>query len=99
MDGVVVVLHAGETRKAAVHSAMELLRRAHARILGVVLNHVRAQKGGYEYSFQYYYHNYSESYYAADDVLLPVAGIVAVLSWGSFRPWMRPRLWSATPRD
>jgi len=58
MDGVVLVLQVGQTRKAAVKHAQELLLRARARVIGVVFNRVQQRKAGY-----YYYHNY---YYTAD---------------------------------
>lgn len=58
MDGVVLVLQVGQTRKAAVKHAQELLLRARARVIGVVFNRVQQRKNGY-----YYYHNY---YYTAD---------------------------------
>lgn len=58
MDGVVLVLQVGQTRKAAVKHAQELLTRARARVIGVVFNRVQQRKNGY-----YYYHNY---YYTAD---------------------------------
>jgi capsular exopolysaccharide synthesis family protein len=47
MHGVVLVLHSGHTRKAAVKHAMELLERARARVIGVVFNQVEARKGSY----------------------------------------------------
>lgn len=58
MDGVVLVLQVGQTRKAAVKHAQDLLQRARARVIGVVFNRVQQRKTGY-----YYYHNY---YYTAD---------------------------------
>jgi succinoglycan biosynthesis transport protein ExoP len=64
MDGVVLVLHAGQTRKAGVKHAIELLRRARARVLGVVFNQVQARKGGYYYHYYYYYGG--DGYYAED---------------------------------
>lgn len=56
-DGVVLVINAGATRKEAVRQAVELLNRAHARMLGVLFNRVQASQGGR------YYHHY---YYQAD---------------------------------
>jgi capsular exopolysaccharide synthesis family protein len=56
VDGVVLVVHSGETRRGAVKHAVELLGRAHARIVGVVFNRVRPDQGGY-----YYYHYYADA--------------------------------------
>jgi capsular exopolysaccharide synthesis family protein len=55
VDGVLLVIHAGETRKGAIKHAVELLTRAHARIVGVIFNRVRPDQGGY-----YYYYYYSD---------------------------------------
>jgi capsular exopolysaccharide synthesis family protein len=63
MDGVVLVLNAGQTRKAAVKHAIEMLRRARARVLGVVFNRVQANKSGYYYHYYYYY---GDGYYAEE---------------------------------
>jgi hypothetical protein len=62
MEGVVLVVHAGQTRKAAIKQTLELLSRARARVLGVLLNQVAPHGSGYYY---YSYH----SYYGSDDDL------------------------------
>jgi polysaccharide biosynthesis transport protein len=58
MDGVVLLVHMGQTRRGAVRQAIELLGRARARLLGVLFNQV--QQSGSNY---YYYHSYG---YGAD---------------------------------
>jgi len=60
MDGVILVLHVGQTRKAMVRHAIELLGRARARVLGIVFNRVQSTKSGYYY-YNYYY--YGDGYY------------------------------------
>lgn len=60
VDGVVVVIHAGETKKAAVKHTRDLLDRARARTLGLVFNKVPQRKGGYYYYYYYYYGGYYE---------------------------------------
>jgi Mrp family chromosome partitioning ATPase len=55
----------GQTRKAAVRHAQELLERAHARVIGVVFNRVSQRKSGYSYYYNYYYT--ADGYYAEDD--------------------------------
>src|SRR5207248_1296663 len=49
MDGVILVLHAGQTRKAGIKHVIEQLNRARARVIGVVLNRIEAEKSGYYY--------------------------------------------------
>jgi polysaccharide biosynthesis transport protein len=61
MDGVVMVLYMGQTKKAAIKYAIEMLTRARARIVGVVFNQVSAGKGGSYHQFYYYY---GDGYYA-----------------------------------
>lgn len=57
VDGVVLVVDAGRTRRALAQRAVENLLQVDAAILGVVLNGV-PQRGGYSY---YYY--YGDEYY------------------------------------
>jgi capsular exopolysaccharide synthesis family protein len=60
VDGVVLVVHAGETKKAAVKHTREMLDRARARTLGIVFNRVPQRRGGYYYYYYYYYGGYYE---------------------------------------
>jgi len=60
LDGVILVVHAGETKKAAVKHTREMLDRARARTLGLVFNRVPQRKGGYYYYYYYYYGGYYE---------------------------------------
>jgi Mrp family chromosome partitioning ATPase len=58
MDGVIVVLRAGETSKDHTIQAKKLLYGVNAKILGVVLNGVSASDlryGSYGYYYSYYY--------------------------------------------
>ena len=57
MDGVVLVVRANQTRRAAVRYMVTMLGRTRARILGAVFNRVDTKKGGYYY--QYYSHYYA----------------------------------------
>lgn len=59
VDGVVLVVHVGQTRKGALRQAEQLLTRARARLLGTVFNRVQLKKGG-----GYYYHGYG--YYGSE---------------------------------
>ena len=65
MDGVVLVLQVGQTRKAAVKHAQELLQRARARVIGVVFNRVQQRKSGYYYYYNHYYT--ADGYYSDDE--------------------------------
>lgn len=56
VDGVVLVVRANSTRRGVVGRARELLRKANARLLGVVLNDVQITRGGYfRKAYQTYY--------------------------------------------
>jgi capsular exopolysaccharide synthesis family protein len=57
VDGVLYVVHLGETKKSAVRHSIELLRQAHARILGTVFNKIdlSANRSSYYYSQYGYY--------------------------------------------
>jgi succinoglycan biosynthesis transport protein ExoP len=59
MDGVVLVVNSGRTRKAAVQQAEELLARARARVLGVVFSGAHGGRNGATPG--HYYHG---GYYA-----------------------------------
>ncbi len=56
-DGVLYVIHLGQTKRSAVRHAEELLRQAHARVLGVVFNKIdlSANRSSYYYSQYGYY--------------------------------------------
>lgn len=54
VDGTVLVIDSGKTRREVAARAKETLVNVGGRILGVVLNHVQPRSGYY-----YYYHYYS----------------------------------------
>ena len=55
VDGVLLVLEAGHTSRAAAKQAVESLRQVGANLVGVVLNGVSTDKGSYyHYHYQYY---------------------------------------------
>jgi len=54
VDGVLLVLEAGKTRREAARRAGENLRQVGANLVGVVLNRVPTHRGGY-YSYREYY--------------------------------------------
>lgn len=59
VDGVLVVVRAGETPREIVQNGVENLRGVNANILGAILNGVNMGKDGYDY-YQYYYYYYGE---------------------------------------
>jgi capsular exopolysaccharide synthesis family protein len=62
VDGVVFVVRALSTSRHAVVRSLELLDKAHSRLLGVVLNDYDVQKKG-----NYYYPYYKQSYYKSSE--------------------------------
>jgi capsular exopolysaccharide synthesis family protein len=54
VDGVVLVVDAGGTRRDAASKAKEALERAGGRMLGVVLNRVNPRGNSYYYHYYYY---------------------------------------------
>ena len=61
VDGSVLVIDAGETRRPAAVRAVERLHDVGANVLGVVLNRLAPSSDGYYY---YYYHG---GYYGGED--------------------------------
>jgi len=59
VDGVVIVVDAGQTREPGLAQAADEMRKTGANVLGVALNRLDSRSGGYYY--YYYYYNYSYS--------------------------------------
>ena len=55
VDGVAMVLTAGETHQGAAIQALERLNSVGAKVLGLIMNRMSTERGGYYY---YYYHHY-----------------------------------------
>jgi polysaccharide biosynthesis transport protein len=55
LDGVLFITELGQTHKAEARRGCELLGQAHIRVLGVVLNKMRGDHGGYYYRYGYYH--------------------------------------------
>lgn len=66
VDGVVLVVHAGKTRRQIVGRGLEQLRYISAPIVGVILNNLKLGRGRY-YPGYYHYYYYYTSHYAAED--------------------------------
>jgi polysaccharide biosynthesis transport protein len=58
VDGCVLVVRAGETRREMAQRAVKLLSDLNARMTGVVLNEISLGKNGYYYYDYYYYGQY-----------------------------------------
>jgi succinoglycan biosynthesis transport protein ExoP len=56
VDGTIVVVHAGDTSRGTVQRMLGELKNNQVNILGILLNAVRAHKGGYfQDSYRSYY--------------------------------------------
>jgi len=56
MDGTVMVIETGQTKKAAARRALQLLTQAHANVLGAAYNKMRKHDAaGYDYYYAYQY--------------------------------------------
>jgi len=54
MDGTILVVETGATKKGAARRTLQLLKQARATLLGIAFNKMRAQDGeGYYYNYQY----------------------------------------------
>lgn len=60
VDGVVLVINAGATRRHALTAAKEALSKDGVHILGIVLNRLRPQTGSYYYYYYRRYYTYGE---------------------------------------
>jgi capsular exopolysaccharide synthesis family protein len=66
VDGVILVVHAGKTRRQIVSRGIEQLRYINAPIIGVILNNLHLGRGRY-YPGYYHYYYYYASHYGAED--------------------------------
>ena len=57
VDGVLLVVDAGETRREAALHSVETLRKVNANILGAALNRLSRGSRGYYYQYGYYYYS------------------------------------------
>jgi len=58
-DGVVLIIKTGLTARQMVKNALEQIESVKAKVLGAVLNAIKADKDSYYY-YQYYYYYYGE---------------------------------------
>jgi polysaccharide biosynthesis transport protein len=66
VDGMIIVVRAGETNRNALLKTKEILESAHAsNLIGVILNMVETGKGGGHYYYTQYYGKYGK-YYSQD---------------------------------
>jgi len=59
VDGVILIVRAGDTPKQVIQNAISQLRAVNAHILGAVLNGIQTGKDSYYY-YQYYYYYYGD---------------------------------------
>lgn len=55
VDGTLIVVEAGKTRKAMLAKAMAAIRAVDGKLLGVVMNRITAARSGYYANYYYYY--------------------------------------------
>jgi capsular exopolysaccharide synthesis family protein len=67
VDGVIMVLQPGETDIGSAKASLELLQRAGARVLGVVLNRIPRNRADYYGGYQHYSSYYKGYSYYADE--------------------------------
>jgi capsular exopolysaccharide synthesis family protein len=65
VDGVILVVHAGKTRRQIVSRGLEQLRHINARVVGVILNNLRV--GRIRYYPGYYQYYYYASHYGSEE--------------------------------
>ena len=67
VDGILLVMVPGQTRKDVTYAVKEQMERTSARLLGVVFNRLkRGSRSGYSgYSYYYYPYYYSSDYYSS----------------------------------
>jgi Mrp family chromosome partitioning ATPase len=58
-DAVLLVIRPGKTIKEATKATVEILRRANARIIGVVMNYISRDRGDYFSRYHYQEYQYS----------------------------------------
>ena len=60
VDGTVIVLESGKTSRKVVSMLGAKLRAANARIIGFIINKIKAQSGDYEHYYRYYSRYYGK---------------------------------------
>jgi capsular exopolysaccharide synthesis family protein len=60
VDGTVLVVQAGKTSRTPFVNAVEELRRARAKIIGVLFNQARAENGDHSKYYRHYRYQYQE---------------------------------------
>ncbi|HWS40314.1 MAG TPA: polysaccharide biosynthesis tyrosine autokinase [Arenimonas sp.] len=67
MDGVVLVVEAGVTRKGFAKNAVKRLQSAHAHLVGVLINKFEAKHASYGYGYGYGHAGYNYYSYGVED--------------------------------
>jgi polysaccharide biosynthesis transport protein len=73
VDGVVLVVHPGHTQIDNARATMEQLRRAGARVVGVVLNRIPRHRAEYYGGYRHYSPYYKQYQYASRDSVYETA--------------------------
>ena len=70
VDSVILVVHAGRTRKKLIERGLEQLSQIDVDVSGIVLNNLRIGRKRYYPGYYHYYYYYS-SYYGSDEKRRP----------------------------
>ncbi len=65
IDGILLVLKSGVTRREVARRAVDALTHVNARVVGALLNHMPTRGSGYYY-YYYYYYDKGSYYYNSD---------------------------------
>ena len=67
VDGILIVVRPGSTKKAILRQTVEQLNRVGGKILGVVLNDVDMKRSRFYYNYKGYYFTYYNQYHENPD--------------------------------
>jgi non-specific protein-tyrosine kinase len=84
VGGVLLVVRANSTELHSIEGALGQLKSVNAKVLGCILNDIKARRGGY----YYYYNYYDNNYYYNEDEQPPTPSLGGkISSWlSSIRP-------------
>ncbi len=99
VDGVLLVLDAGKTRREAALHALAGLRQVQARVVGAVINRIPTRGRGSYYYYYYYNHDgYVSGNGSGKKAATGLAGIIASLRSTKLKHSQRPRASKEAPK-
>lgn len=67
VDGLVFVVKSNQVPRDVIQAAVRRLKDVHAPLIGVIVNDIDIQRGGYGYHYYYHYYNYNYGYGTDED--------------------------------